>query len=190
MPLNAINYSETIIYKIVCKDLSIIDIYVGHTTSFKDRKKSHKSKTEKGKEKLYQMIRANGGWENWEMIEIEKYSCNDVNEAKKQERYWYEKLNAKLNIYVPFISKEEHCEKNKIYRDENKKKLSDQHKMYRKTHKENLSEQFKLYYEKHKEEINEKKKENCECICGAIYRIDGKGRHEKTKKHQKYLMTL
>ena len=39
------------------------------------------------------MIRKNGGWENWCMIEIEKYPCNDKNEAKARERYWLETLN-------------------------------------------------------------------------------------------------
>jgi len=107
MPLNAIDYTETIIYKIVCNNLSILDVYVGHTTSFKDRKGQHKRKSIKGKEKLYQMIRENGGWENWEMIEIEKYSCKDVNEAKKRERYWYDELKAKLNTNRPIIIDED-----------------------------------------------------------------------------------
>ena len=38
------------------------------------------------------------------MIEIEKYPCNDKNEASKQERYYYEKLNAKLNTICPYIN--------------------------------------------------------------------------------------
>ena len=40
------------------------------------------------------MIRENEGWNNWSMIEIEKYPCNDKNEACARERYWYELLNA------------------------------------------------------------------------------------------------
>jgi len=32
MPRTPVDYSKTIIYKIVCKDLSIVDLYVGHTT--------------------------------------------------------------------------------------------------------------------------------------------------------------
>jgi hypothetical protein len=31
------------------------------------------------------------------MIEIEKYNCNDGNEARARERYWFEELQAKLN---------------------------------------------------------------------------------------------
>ena len=31
------------------------------------------------------MIRENGDWNNWSMIEIEKYPCNDDNEARARE---------------------------------------------------------------------------------------------------------
>jgi predicted GIY-YIG superfamily endonuclease len=33
------NYAKTSIYKIQCKDESISDIYIGHTTNFKQRNK-------------------------------------------------------------------------------------------------------------------------------------------------------
>ena len=41
MPKNAINYSNTIIYKLVCKNINIEDCYVGHTTNFSKRKYQH-----------------------------------------------------------------------------------------------------------------------------------------------------
>ena len=44
MPKNNINYSNTIIYKIVCNDLNIKDLYRGSTTDFHNRKSNHKSK--------------------------------------------------------------------------------------------------------------------------------------------------
>ena len=86
MPRKAVNYLNTIIYKIVCKDLSITDVYIGQTTNFRTRKNQHKRNccnpdAEKHHLKVYQYIRENGGWENFDMIEIEKYSCNDANEA-------------------------------------------------------------------------------------------------------------
>ena len=37
------NYKNTVIYKIICKDETITDIYIGHTTNFKQRNKLHKS---------------------------------------------------------------------------------------------------------------------------------------------------
>ena len=43
MPKTPIDYSRTIIYKLVHKDdLDDKDIYVGHSTNFKQRKADHK----------------------------------------------------------------------------------------------------------------------------------------------------
>ena len=43
MPKLPIDYSKTIIYKIVCNDTNITDCYVGHTTDFTRRKQLHKN---------------------------------------------------------------------------------------------------------------------------------------------------
>ena len=67
MPRQTMNYSNTIIYKIVCNDLNIKDCYVGHTTDFKSRKCKHKSVCNNANAKefnyyVYKFIRENGGW--------------------------------------------------------------------------------------------------------------------------------
>ena len=38
MPKDVVDYSNTIIYKIYCKNEMVTDIYVGHTTNFTKRK--------------------------------------------------------------------------------------------------------------------------------------------------------
>ena len=43
MPRKPIDYSKTHFYKIVCKDTSITDCYVGHTTDFTKRQWQHKN---------------------------------------------------------------------------------------------------------------------------------------------------
>ena len=128
MPKKPMDYSRTIIYKIVCKDLLVTDVYVGHTTDFIKRKCYHKGSCnnpndKKHNQKIYQTIRNNGNWDNWEMIEIEKYECKDGNEARAKERYWYEYYNATLNSCVPNRSQKE-CKKE--YSETNKKKLREQ----------------------------------------------------------------
>ena len=122
MTKTKMNYDNTIIYKIVCSDLNITDLYVGHTTNFTKRKTAHKTSCNNENSfsynlKLYQMIRENGGWDNWNMIEIEKYSCNDGNESRARERYWYEQLKANLNVCHPNRSTKE---SKRIYYDRNK----------------------------------------------------------------------
>ena len=89
MPRTNIDYSNTIIYKICCKDISITEIYVGHTTDMRRRKNRHKSdcynkNTNNYNNNIYKFIRDNGGWSNWDMIEIERFEAIDTNDAKKK----------------------------------------------------------------------------------------------------------
>ena len=118
MPKTNCDYLKTIMYKIVCNDLNITDCYVGHTTEFTKRKNSHKSRCTDVDNKMhyfniYKIIRENGGWTNWSMVEIEKWPCNDGNEARSRERYWYEILNSTLNTEQPSFSMKEYRETNK-----------------------------------------------------------------------------
>jgi len=149
MPLVAVNYLNTIIYKIVCKDLSITDVYIGQTTNFKTRKSQHKRNCcnpdyKKHNLKVYQYIRENGGWENFDMIEIEKYPCNDANEARKRERYWFEESNAKLNQIYPSRTKQE-------YNDSIKEKIKIYFQEYNNNNKEKRAIQKKNIQQKNAE---------------------------------------
>ena len=51
MPKVEIDYSNTIFYKISCKNPSIDDIYIGHTTNFVQRKYAHKQSCSNDKSK-------------------------------------------------------------------------------------------------------------------------------------------
>jgi hypothetical protein len=164
MPRKEINYNNTVIYKIVCNDLTVTDLYVGHTTDFTKRKNQHKTACNnvncKGYNfKVYKMIRENGGWTNWTMIEIEKYPCIDGNEAKARERYYLELLNAQLNSQVPGRSIKEYREankeayllKNKQYYEQNKDDILLKNKQYKEAKKEAIALQQKQYIEANKE---------------------------------------
>ena len=105
MPKVEIDYSNTIIYKITCKDLNVKDLYVGHTTNFVQRKHSHKQNCNDVKNptpcKLYQVIRDNGGWNNWKMEIVSFFECKDHYEARKKEQEYFVLLNATLNSIEP-----------------------------------------------------------------------------------------
>ena len=82
MPKQPINYDDVMFYKLVCKDLNISECYVGHTTDFKMRRYLHKSCCNNllGKSyhyHVYNHIRNNGGWNNWNMILIESQKCDN-----------------------------------------------------------------------------------------------------------------
>jgi hypothetical protein len=173
MPFTKTDYSKTIIYKICCNDLNIRDIYIGSTTNFRARKYKHKSlcnsiKSKEYNYKLYQLIRENGNWENWSMVEIEKYPCNDNNEARARERYWYEQLKPSLNIFKPLQTQEERNE----YCKEYNKKYKDEHVEY-------YLEYIKEYREKTKTFRNEK----IHCSCGSIISRNSKSKHDKSFNH-------
>jgi len=106
MPKTEIDYSNTVIYKITCKDPLITDLYVGHTTNFVQRKHGHKQSCINEKSgnyncKLYKTIRANGGWDNWVMEIVAFFKCNDHYEARIKEQEYFTSLNATLNSLEP-----------------------------------------------------------------------------------------
>jgi hypothetical protein len=158
MPRKPIDYNKNIIYKLVCNDLTVKDLYVGHTTAFTNRKRNHKTRcliptNSKHNLKVYKMIRENGSWDNWSMIEIEKFACKDENEARARERHWYEELQATMNSLCPILYAGEKNQYKKDYYIQNKD----------------------YHHEKHK------------CGCGGCFTTQNKSIHFKTKKHLKYI---
>jgi len=106
MPKVDIDYSNTLFYKIYCLDPSINDMYIGHTTNFVQRKHAHKQGCKNAKSsnytcKLYNFIRANKGWDNWNMEIIAFHNCEDHYSARKIEQKYFEEYNATLNSIAP-----------------------------------------------------------------------------------------
>ena len=188
MPKTNCDYSRTVIYKIVCNDLVITYCYVGNTTDFVNRKNQHKFRcnTESNRHYntyVYQYIRENGGWNNWSMIEIEKYLCNDGNEARSRERYWLEQMNSTLNIQIPNRSKVE-------YYNDNKEKIKIAHDEYYNKNKETIDTYKKEYDKINKIELRAKAHEKHNCECGGNFIHGCRARHYKTKKHIDYINSL
>jgi hypothetical protein len=145
-----IDYTKTIIYKIVCKNEDVKDIYVGSTTRFNERRREHKKycineKYKKHNYKVYQMIRANGGWDNWNMEEVIKQPCKDSDEAHALERYYYELLNCTMNTLVPGRTNEE-------YRQINKDKMKQYQNEYRQQQREHKANLQNINHIKYKQE--------------------------------------
>ena len=189
MPKLPIDHSNTIIYKLVHKeDYDNVNIYIGSTTDFIRRKNKHKSDcncvTSKSyNQKNYQYIRDNGGWEEWNMIEVEKFPCNDKREAEAREEYWRCHFNAQLNTRRPYITVEERKEQIKEYKEHNKGKLLEQQKEYRENDKDKLLEQQKEYRENNKDKLLIQQKERITCECGIISNKSNLTRHHKTQRH-------
>ena len=211
MPKIDIDYEKTLIYKLIKKDaINDENIYIGSTTNFIQRKHGHKTscnnkKSKKYNFKKYQYIRENGGWDEWNMIEIEKYPCNDDNEARAREEYHRRYFNATLNSQRCHTTDEEKIiilkNYSKEYRENNVEKEKERHIFYRKNNVEKERERHRLYHENNKEKLKEyrdnnkekksiKNKIKIECpICGFVGQKIKLKRHQETAKCLSHITT-
>ena len=181
------NYAKTIIYKLINYDYPEL-VYVGSTTNFTKRKQNQKQiclneKYKKHNLKVYQMIRENDGWENWNMIKICDYPCENRREAELKEDEYMTELKASMNSHRASRTQKQYREDNKEkiqqYREDNREKK----KEYRDNNKEKIQEYGKEYYETNKNTILENNREKITCKCGCVVTTQNIKRHEKNKKH-------
>ena len=187
MPKLNVDYSKIVIYKIVCNDENVDYLYLGSTTDFTKRKYNHKSgcnnETNKNyNEKKYVEMRNNGGWENFRIIQVEKYPCNDKREAEAREEELRLELKANMNSNKCYTTAEQKKEYHKEYRDLNKNRI----KEYRDLNKNKLNANKKEYYQNNKDKAKEyyethKDKKQIGCPCGGKYTYGHTLRHLKTK---------
>ena len=175
--MEAIKEKEYIMYKIICNTDDNL-IYIGSTTNFKCRKNQHKEscnnlKSEKYNYKIYENIRNNGGWENWNMQAIEIYNTDNKIKARIRETKLMEDYKSNLNMRKSYISQEEKKEY-KIEYDKNK-------------NKDYYLIKSKEYYNNNKEEINKRRKELIICECRCEIRKDTLKRHKRSLKHIKFI---
>ena len=152
------DYSKSCIYMLRHKDdTELENIYIGSTTNFKVRNWSHKNcccnpNNKKYNYKKYQYIRDNGGWEEWKMIWLEDYPCNNVRELQLRE-------DQVMIQYENRINKNRASRNKKEYYEDNKDKIAEQQKQYYEDNKEILAEKAKEYREKNREQILQKNKQ-------------------------------
>lgn len=145
------NTSNSVIYKISCKNKEIDFTYIGSTTSFKNRKRNHKVECndEAKTKKLYKTIRENGGWDNWDMCILEVFPCENKNALHTREQYWIAQESKCLNVRPAYVSEEERKEKEKAYT-----------KAYREANKEMLAEKYSVWFEANKDKRNATRRDN------------------------------
>ena len=204
-------------YKIVCDDLPDY-VYVGSTRAFTNRKYQHKSacNNENCKDynvKIYQTIRANGGWNNFKMICIHQQDVENKRMAEKIEEDFRLDLKANMNAKRAFTTeedkkedkkeynkewyennKEKIKEKSKLFYENNKEQCKEYAKEYRKEYNENnkekIKEHKKNYYENNKEKIKQHVSEKITCECGCQIRRSDIAEHKRTQKHIKLMENM
>ena len=172
MAKKSMDYSKCVIYKIQHKDNNDL-LYVGHTTNFTKRKNEHKSGVNNVKGnaynvKLYQMIRENNGWDNFSMVVVKEFPCENLREAEAEEDKVMREMKATMNERRASRSREELQEYHHQWYEDNK-------------------EYFREYYEKNKEKILTKNNKVCICECGKQYTYSNRLQHEKSKFHLNFL---
>ena len=173
------------IYKLADKAGEFEEIYVGSTSNLRQRKCQHKEGCNNPNSRchmfyVYQFIRDNGTFGNWDLYELEEVRYNDKKELLKKEREWIEHLKPKLNKQVPTRTGKE-------WREANKETINAKYKQHYEEHKDTIRAKQKQYREANKETINAKQNEKHECACGGRFTHVHRARHFKSKKHQDYL---
>jgi len=188
MPKTA-DYSKGFIYKFVCNDITIPNIYVGSSTDWVKRKSNHKYSCNNENDKahnyfVYQFMRENGGWINFTMLKIIDFPCQNKFELELEERRYMELLKSDLNKIKPGRTIHEHYMDNRTdiikkvneWVSENKEKRKEYQNKYHYENKEKA---------KQRREHNKEKNQAIECCptCGHNYTHINKTQHLKSKKH-------
>ena len=178
MPRLPINYKHSMIYKIVCRDPTITDAYIGSTTDFAGRKSAHKITCRNGNSSLdvYRFINVHGGWESWDMILIESFTCTTSLELHQRERFYIDELKPTLNMRKPARSADD---------------LSINLLQYRELHRAKHNSYALNYYQVNKIQLRAKavaKDLNapfikCPCCCQS-YQKHKQANHIATKHHR------
>ena len=172
MPRKPIDYSKGLIYQI---EKDGIVYYVGSSTNFTNRKSTHKTSCNNENDTaynypIYTFIRNNGGWDEFKMVLIEYYKCNDANELTAREQHFINEFKTHLlnQKYASRTMKQyridnkieiaKYREDNKVaitiksakYREDNNAEIKIQKAKYREDNKEKIAIQNAKYYTKRK----------------------------------------
>lgn len=99
--------TKTSIYKVVCKDLSIKDTFIGSSRNLSTTAREYKiiinngAKQKPDDQYMFATVKANGGFAKWDLILIEEFTYKNRHELAARIRYHVEKLGASLNQPLP-----------------------------------------------------------------------------------------
>lgn len=208
------DYQQAKIYKIVCNVTGLQ--YVGATCKqyLSQRLTKHRVAYKQWKQGKGNFVTSFKVLENdnYEIVLLESYPCNNIDELNARERCWIEREDC-VNKVIPGrtdkeYSKEyrevnrdsllkkskEHYEANKDYykeyRETNRESILEKKREHYEANRERLAQHFKERYEANKESIAEKRKEKVRCECGSEVRKCDLPKHKRTKKHQEYIENI
>jgi hypothetical protein len=182
-----------IIYQIRALDPNIEHMYVGSTQDFTKRKCRHKTNCYNPNDRsykipLYQFIRANGGWDAFEMVPLKEVQCDTKLKARMAEEDERKKLKEQLNVRRAHRDEDAKNENRQTYNhqyyEQNREQLLVYQQLYREQNSERLLGQKHQYYLDNKDKIMEKHKTKIMCDCGALVSSNHFARHKQSANHQ------
>ena len=190
------DYKQGKIYKIHC-NVTGEDYYGSTTYTLQVRINDHTSKCKKPLNrqcKSRQIIERN----NFQIELVENYPCETKKELHIRERYYIDNF-PNINHYVPTRTQKEYKEIHKEFIKEYNANYCKEHRQERNEYSANLYKTNKDYRQKGLERASQYYKENkkkvlerllCKyvCECGVKGIVGNKSRHEKTQRHQKFLI--
>jgi hypothetical protein len=160
-----VDYANTWFYKIVSKDTTNTDCYVGYSTAQSAAtKESHIQKCKTQASPLYKFIRNHGGLENFDIVKLGSKPCVDKSEALREQRKYFDQCKATLNVRVPTRTRSEYSrtskllEQRKNYNQANKTLIAARGREDYNANKTNILERRREYYKANRELILEASK--------------------------------
>lgn len=104
---NMSSLTKTSIYKVVCKDLTIKDTFVGSSRNLSSTIRDYKvnisngAKQKPDEQYMFATVKANGGFAKWDLILIEEFTYTNRHELIARIRHHVETLGATLNQPLP-----------------------------------------------------------------------------------------
>ena len=166
MPRKPMDFTNSCIYKICCKDPSIEAIYIGSTTDIVARRHGHKTicndpNAPGHNRHVYKFIREHGHWENWEMVRIESFPCDGREAMLQREREVFDQLKPSLNTNRPKVSNEERVEQERMlqaeWRAKNPERAAAADKAWRDANPERNRAKIKSWRDANPERVRETK---------------------------------
>ncbi len=166
-------------------------LYVGSTTKeLHERMTIHQQASRKGyyKNRMRNLYDNIDDWDFIDPVLIEKYPCASFKELEARECEYIQKLKPKCNIRGAVKDPEKIKQKKREYHQRDYAKHKDKRlasqKVYFDNNKKKVHQNCKAYYEENKERILTKHKMMKYCkVCNKDVRQGDFSRHTKSKKH-------
>ena len=130
---------------------------------------------------------------DYEIVLIENHACETKAELETRERFYIESLNS-VNKVIPGRSREEWYQDNpgynKRYQQDNATAIKEYNKQRYQDNIEAIKQKKKQYRLDNATAINERQKKKYNCNCGGKFTRVHTLRHQKSKKHIKYLESI